>query len=449
MGKRGAVRPGIGAKVLKLNNGRNISENLFSPNLNQQNIYDALNAVDPDRNLTPRRPQYQNQSRSNVNHNKNNAVRGGSDPSTSNKLPPIVIVGKSIAEVREILTKAGTKDVSMKQTRDGIKTFATTIDDFTKLKKLLLESKAQFFSHQLREEQTTKFVLHGLPKLSCDDIMAELTAKGVKPAQVREMNIKKRRDADHCVYMISFLKKDKISMIELQEIKYIVSVHIRWEYYRNTRAGPTQCNNCLRYGHGTSNCNMPPQCVRCGESHEKHKCIYLTQQTTQMDTETGDTALKIPNSKVKCALCRGDHTGNYSKCPKRLEYIAQRPTMNKRAVRERKSVAFQHAPQLDDFNFPHLPVSHATPWSSESTSRLPPRKRRKPMGESEISRSDEDLVSEPSNERSQNDSPLFTSDELFAIFLSVTSQLSKARSKAEQVQIMMNIAIKYSCPRYD
>ena len=60
-------------------------------------------------------------------------------------------------------------------------------------------------------------------------------------------------------------------MIKISEVRNIGTlsyIRVRWEYYRSNKSGPTQCNNCMHFGHGVLNCHLKPKCLRCGEEHE-------------------------------------------------------------------------------------------------------------------------------------------------------------------------------------
>ena len=47
------------------------------------------------------------------------------------------------------------------------------------------------------------------------------------------------------------------------------------EFYQSKKAGPTQCKNCMNFGHGTLNCHLKARCVRCGEEHLSKKCPLI------------------------------------------------------------------------------------------------------------------------------------------------------------------------------
>jgi hypothetical protein len=351
------------------------------------------------------------------------------------KIPPIVIIGMTITKIKTLLTTLNITDCTIKLAKEGTKAFMKTIGDYNTLKNELGKDGHQFYTHQLRDEQTTKFVLHGLPKTTNDELTSELVKHKVSPVQIKELSVKNRRDDDHRVYLISFLKKERKTLADMNEIRTIGFVRVRWEHYRNTKLGPTQCKNCMRFGHGTTHCSLKPRCIRCAGEHKSQECPLLIR-----DAEGTLTSTKIEWSKLKCALCGQNHTANFNGCTKRAEYTAQNPVWKKKtAPKTRQRVEFQHAPQLDHFNFPRLQPGHTghTAWAQQATqgpsSSKPNPTQRQSYVEPQM-QSDEDS--------------LYSSQELAEIFSSMVHELSKAKSKQQQVQIMLTLAAKYAVPQY-
>jgi hypothetical protein len=409
----------------KLMPGKNKKNNLFfSParlkdrtvlQLQNDNYYQALQNSPTIRFASPTKLATPKQNKS----PKQNAGKV--------RLPPITVVGMSLTEVRGKLKNSPISEPHLAIVRDGIKIFTNSIEDYNKLKSHLAASDTKFFTHQLREEQTNKFVIHGLPKIDCKELLNELTKMGAKPVAVRELSIKKKQNPDHCVYIVSFLKKDRVTILDLKEFRAISYVRVRWEIFRRTQIGPTQCNKCMRFGHGTSNCHMQARCKRCGEQHATKDCTHLPQQ---MEADGATTALTIDQSKVKCALCGGNHTANYSKCPKRIEYIKSKAAFNrKQHPKTHQRVEFQPAPALDNFNFPGLKNAAAPAWSHGSQRKIP------------------EMTQMPSQVPEYNvsdDNDLYTAQELMQILKTAISQLARATSKADQFAIVMTLSIQYA-----
>ncbi|KAG5674277.1 hypothetical protein PVAND_004257 [Polypedilum vanderplanki] len=312
---------------------------------------------------------------------------------STEKFPPLIVFGQSISKIQEVTNSIGSSNVQFKLVKEGIKVFVSTNSDFVKIQESFAKNSFHYYTHQLREEHFSKFVIHGLPKLEIDIIKQALVSAKLNPVTIKDLNIKKKNYDEHWVYFVSFYKKKKITLIDLQDVKTINHIRISWQNFRHTRKGPTQCMNCFRYGHGTAICHLISRCIRCAGDHKSKECPLI-------QVPDGETLSKIATTKLKCALCGA-----------------------------KKSAKFQHAAQLEEFQFLFLPNSQGPAWT-------------KPPYQSAIP-----LARHPKAQ--QNSNVLYSHDELFKIFMDITTQLSGARTKQEQIQIMMLVAIKYAVPYND
>lgn len=340
-------------------------------------------------------------------------------PKASPRPPPINISGKSYKEVQQILasTNISNDDYQTKLSAGGIRVFAKNDEVHKQINAKLKEVKSKFFTHQLRAEQTTKIVLHGLYKMSENELQEKLQEMEIKPSKVKTLTVRKQQYSDHCVYLLHFPKSQKMKISALREIKAIDRVIVRWEYFKNKKNGPIQCSNCMQYGHGSQCCFLDPICVRCGGDHPSQKCEHLK------DSETN----KIPDEKIKCGLCQQNHTANYSKCQKRKEFIERQTSYRSRTQRRNKqphqpqqqrNYQFKDAPQLNDFDFPAFPTQ---------TQQVPNFRRRE---------------TEPAQQPS-NDSDLFSPSELMIIMAEIIKVTINSKTKVDQIIAVSNIVNKY------
>lgn len=280
-----------------------------------------------------------------------------SAPISTPKPPPLFVKDGSLAQLRNNLTSKGIDNskYNAKFVGPQIKITATNDADFSSIKEKLISGNSKFYTHQLRSEQTTKIVLHGLYKMTEEELTEKLSELGIKPSKVKIMTIHKQKYSDHCVYLLHFPKIQKMKISTLREIKAIDQVIVRWEFFRNKRKGPIQCSNCMLYGHGSLDCYLNPVCVRCGGGHKSKECAHLAG------------GQKIPDELVKCGLCGQNHTANYSKCIKRIEFMQrqekyQRNTQGRKSQRkqpqhqqqqqQQQSFGFVDAPELQNFELP-------------------------------------------------------------------------------------------------
>jgi hypothetical protein len=304
----------------------------------------------------------------------------------------------------------------------GIKLFIDNDAAFNQLKKFLVDSNVEFFTHTLAEDQCIKIVLYGLPELDLEDLKKELHEQKLSPIDIKKLKIRNMRYDHQCHYLLYFKKSDKIKISTLREIKAIFRIIVRWEYYVHKRHGPTQCSNCQDFSHGTQNCYLKPKCIRCSLDHKSSDCPLIDKENPKA---------KTPDTVLKCANCSGRHVASYSLCPKRLEVIKLRETFkNKNSSRQRKSTnfSFKEAPQLDNINFPFL-----------SQSRHP----EKPAWQNRIhnTNSSKNNFSNIGISKSGND--LLSAEECFTVFNEFLNALSKCNSRMDQLRVIGEITLKY------
>jgi hypothetical protein len=345
-----------------------------------------------------------------------------SDQIISNKPPPITIVGLDYASILVQLktVKEIKNNYELKLAPNGIAVYTLSTDDYKKVKQHLQWQRIKFFTHALREEQMSKFVLHGFYNTDEADVMENITTTGITPVKVKKMTIKNKKFQDHCTYIVYFMKKDNLKIANLREIKALQNVRVRWEFYQNRRQGPIQCSNCLLFGHGGLNCGLNPRCIRCGENHKSIDCPLIIDEST-MSTRT-----RVADENLKCANCGQRHTANYSKCQVRLEIInRQAKFRSKTQSKQRRPQNFVEVPKFNTTNYPRLdtsPVNNIQPISNNSRPTI--------------------------RDALVNNSDLLTPQEITQIFNEMLSKLRTAKTKFDQINIIGEIVIKYAYPAF-
>lgn len=81
---------------------------------------------------------------------------------------------------------------------------------------------------------------------------------------------------------------------------------VRFETFR--KIGLAQCHTWQRFGHGSSNCNHSPRCVKCAGDHFAKDCPKTSDQAPT------------------CVNCGENHTSKYRGCE--WYYLQIRPTKN-------------------------------------------------------------------------------------------------------------------------
>ena len=275
-------------------------------------------------------------------------------PQPKLKIPPIVITEQVNyqAIIEEI--KGHIKSIPKFQaTRNGLKIFVTSVNDFEKLKGIFKQQNKQFYTHALKHERPIHQVIKGLPLIDDLNIIKnELADKGIKCTKVTLM---KQREQINPIYLATF--ETGTDLNEVRKIQSIYHAKVKWEKFYN-KSGVTQCHRCQQFGHGSITCNRSTKCVKCDQEHATSECQ------------------KPPNTEPYCVNCGPDskvppHRANSRKCPMYL----QRVEMIKKQRAKKlpyKTDKFEYKPQ----QFPALPTRNAwnqpkaTP-SGISESRIP------------------------------------------------------------------------------
>lgn len=383
----------------------------FASSISTQNSFSGLedNVEGPKESSDERHRNAKKAKRETQNNNKENPVLSGIKK--EQLPPPITIRNMKIDSLNACLADANvSKEIfNIKFTHYGIKLFADSNQNFQVLKDALVARKIEFFTHQLKEERLSKFVLYGLPNFDVNDVKKELNVVNFFPVEVKTLNIKTSRYDSHTNYIVYFKKSDQIKISQLREIKTLFRVIIYWNFYSHKRNDVTQCSNCQGFGHGTQNCFMKPVCVKCAGPHTSKECPLNAER---------DVNGKIPDRKLYCVHCTHHHTANYRACTKRKEFVAKQNSLKK----PHKKKTFVDAPLLNNANFPSIPAyqNPRTPaWVAETVIKQPPKFHNK------------------------NPNDLFTPEECYKIFNEFLSKMSSCKSRQDQLQVIGEITFKY------
>jgi hypothetical protein len=261
----------------------------------------------------------------------------------------------------------------------------------------------------LKSEIQTKIVLYGLPHMEVSNIKAKLMEHNLEPADIKVLNIRTPKYNDQCHYLLYFEKSKNVKISEIREIRSLFHIGVKWEYFSKKNLGPTQCGNCLRFGHGSKGCHLPPNCIKCGNSHSSSACVH------NLPTKSNEEKPKIPKNKIKCVNCWGDHTANFSGCPARLQYEAKIGKIRQRSktIRQNLRTQFRNAPELNDFNFPALNNANVSSWVGSHQN--------------------------PGTSKADLLSPA----ECITVFNELVSKLSHCSSRVDQLRVIGEIALKY------
>lgn len=321
------------------------------------------------------------------------------------KPPPVVVESStSLTELQKMLGK----DYIYKRTSIGTKIFPPSNDKLEHCKKMLLDKKIAFHSFSSKENRLYTTFIYGLPKVSTDDIINDLKEYNLTPASVTEIKTK-YSSLNNAVYKVQFVRKS-FNPQSLQKIRNICNVIITWKKHKQRKNdNPTQCWNCLMYGHGGEHCHRLPACMICANNHHTTECPLNNR-------ERKPAVFTCFNCK-KGGKERTDHPANDVNCPFRATYLENRAKATSNISRSNNIMR-----STTRVNPPHFSPSvqhNATPNTQSYINGK----------------------SFASCLRENND--LFSIDELFEIFMSALNDLQQCTSKVQQIQIVMSM-VKYA-----
>lgn len=363
-------------------------------------------------------------------------------PHRNTKIPPIITIDLSHTHIKNLMTIAKVNAYHIKYMTIGTKILFDNIKDYSNAKATLHNKNIHFYTHDIPNEKTIKFVLSGLHDLPINEVKDGLQAENINFLDVKKMTTRNNthiKPNNSCLYIVYFANELQTKLNELKAHKYIMNAVVRWSPYIHTKNGPTQCSRCQLYGHGNKNCNLAPRCMFCSGKHETEKC-----------TIQASTSSATPPTP-KCCLCSGDHTSKDKNCPKRMEYISMRIRTSQRQPPPRTSRAqpYELPGRIDNLkDYPALPRSNPprfNHWFNANTNshHQPHQPHQPPPSASrrQPEQSSPDPSHRPPPHTSQSE--LFSMEELLQLSRDLINTLSRCKTKHDQFQVVTDLTIKY------
>lgn len=319
---------------------------------------------------------------------------------TNQKPPPIVITGKLETLESAFKTLCSSK-FFIKNISIGTKVFLTTFDDYEKCINELKSNNIEFFTYNRRDVKLFKSILCGLPEMETKDISDELKSKyNLNVEQISAIK-SKFNNSNNTLYFVSFQSKE-VSIRNLNQIKSINNIIVKWKKYIPKKKGPTQCHSCGMYGHGSSFCNRKKVCIICSNQHSMDQCPY--NNTEQVDS----IVFRCHNCSKQKLPC--NHRADDINCPCRNNYL----------IFTNKSKQPSSNNLRNDRTFPTFPREKVN--VSKRADQFPGKSYADQL---------------KSNNATSND--LFSMEELFQIFSKAVIQLKNCSSKLDQIQVITSL----------
>lgn len=222
--------------------------------------------------------------------------------------------------------------VNLKYTKTKLIFFTNSKKEHQTIINKLKELSTPHHTYERYEDKLTKMVLKGLPPLNEDDINNSIQEQGLTPIKTTKM---KTKYEDTPVYQVIFEHETEISKI--MKIKYVCHVKATWRKYRNPKM-LTQCYKCQDFGHGSTNCNNKPKCVKCASDHLTTNCKINHED----------------NNNIKCANCGKNHVASFTGCEKYQQQLKIIQRKRETTTKGQHRTSAPVVPTYNVGNFPHM-----------------------------------------------------------------------------------------------
>lgn len=341
------------------------------------------------------------------------------------RCPPITVFGKNSKDLYTFLklNKIPDPKYHLKGFKGGVSIYAADVDTFRVVVDVLKSHEWQFFSHQISSEVPIKVVLTGLPLFEIDELKQELLEHKLVPLEVKVLSAK---NSEYVLYLLHF-SNGSVKLQHLQKVKALFNTIVKWRYFSRKSMEALQCYRCQKFGHGASNCNLLPLCVKCGEKHLTNQCKLLPKMTD------GDES----RSHIKCANCSGNHTANYRGCPSRKRYLED---MQKKKEMQAGSKSRKTTPPLRRQDFRQLPTQLSVAHDAN-----PIYHPNRPSYSQVLQQPSRPVVTQPAQSSCEStpNPDIFTISEFLCLARDLFVRLSACKSKQEQFMALSELMIKY------
>lgn len=299
----------------------------------------------------------------------------------------------------------------------GVRVYTDNANDKAAIEAQLISKNVGFFSHPDLKEKIFKTVLSGLPDIDVTEIEKSLLENyNIKPIKILKIGNNSNK-----LYLVHF-KNDEINMSNLKNMTVIYKHIIRWLPYKPKRNGPTQCYKCLMYGHGASHCHRAQKCLLCGASHKPDEC-------PNRDKKSNDNTANP--STFKCYNCANNnlphkHKASDSKCPFRERYVQIRANITTKQNRKKPIIYNNNRP---------APVPPPQYQSYAATLQRTGSNVHTQQATSESLFE----TSNNNNNTTFTDGELWSLTEVTQLLMQSINQLSKCRTKLDQLNIITNL----------
>lgn len=344
------------------------------------------------------------------------------------RLPPFIIKNKSISYIKDLLDNITTdkKQVSIVLTKDGTKIYLQTEEHYKLLRTLCDDVNKQcasptdtrrinYTAHPLSDEKVRKFVLYGLhEEIEMAEIEYALKEVDIYPIQVSTMKVNKPRYENHANFLLTFKVTDNMTLEKLSQVRAIGYLRVRFDRYFGSGNPP----RCLFWSHGSSYCGMPPRCCKCGGSHASDVCPLRINKE--------DPKSRIPDDKVRCANCDGNHPANYKGCKKLQTYRKTHP-LRQRIDSNTNNIRKAPANNIPVYNTAAYQRHNTSSYRSSSTTK------------NNNGQSWANVVASESDETNES---LLSAEQMINAVQWIHQNLKSCKTRSDQIMTIMRVCLE-------
>lgn len=222
------------------------------------------------------------------------------------RIPPVIVdLGPALSHktIQDMVMKYTTNFHLQYRGKNKVAIHCYSESCHQRVKEGFRKDNVSYHTFTRKDEKMAKAVIRGLPILEAEDIVEDLASLGFKDCKVVVFKPKVASiTPSNPLYLIQI--PAGTDMTKFGRIKFLCKCVVEVRKYKPKNWEGTQCFRCQGFGHASSNCNHPPRCVKCLESHSSQDCPKKDRSTP-----------------AQCCNCKEYHPANFRQCLARQTYL--------------------------------------------------------------------------------------------------------------------------------
>nr|CAH7739631.1 unnamed protein product [Callosobruchus chinensis] len=167
----------------------------------------------------------------------------------------------------KIRTVIKSDNFTIKFNKNNLQVMLPDSEKLETLKKEFAESDTPYHSFTNENDKFKKIVMKAAPNMNIGDMKEDLSKKNINVKEC--ISLKSKTSNQSRSYLITV--PHTINMQDITKINAVSNIKVQWQRF-SKKHNYSQCYKCQRYGHGSSNCNNIPRCIKCGQNHHSKDC---------------------------------------------------------------------------------------------------------------------------------------------------------------------------------